>query len=154
LRLDCLVRGSLCARAIFEEIEDWRIYRHAAESIVYPDVESHSPMELRYSTRPIPEDERGTEPHHEKSPTHWLKVWLEAPPQILNDIQNVTYHFGPTFDPPDISLSARDKKFIHHTTIWWEFPLSATVYFKNGLIRELSTFVLFVPRAPSTKPSF
>lgn len=35
------------AKAIFEEIEDWRPYRHAAESIAYPDVESQSPMELK-----------------------------------------------------------------------------------------------------------
>jgi len=96
---------------------------------------------LAHETNFIPEELRNP---GLKSFTHTVKVMVNAPPRILSLIENVTYYppqQGLTsFNEPQIRYSPRDN-FAFSFNALDDFGLKTKVYFKDGKVQELSTFI-------------
>ncbi|MER5175791.1 MAG: pYEATS domain-containing protein [Candidatus Nitrosocosmicus sp.] len=74
-----------------------------------------------------------------------IRVWLDAPAQVLSNIYKVVYNPQPAKYFPDgnqSSISINDN-FAGYWKVWGEFPLTANVYFKDGSITELSRYISF-----------
>jgi hypothetical protein len=98
---------------------------------------------LAHETNFIPEELRNP---GLKSFTHTVKVMVNAPPQILSLIENVTYYppqRGLTsFNQPQIRYSPGDN-FAFSFNALDDFGLKAKVYFKDGKAQDLSTSISF-----------
>ncbi|MCC7167338.1 MAG: hypothetical protein IT565_07190 [Rhodospirillales bacterium] len=62
-----------------------------------------------------------------------LKIWLDADEShMLNDVDSVTYHLHPTFDPSTRKIDTRSEAFALKTAAWGEFNMFAEIRFKDG----------------------
>ncbi len=65
---------------------------------------------------------------------NWWKwaVWLDGPPQDLDNVESVEWKLHPTFPNPIRRTMDRTNMFRIETAGWGVFPIRATVNMKNG----------------------
>lgn len=62
-----------------------------------------------------------------------LRIAVDADePEILDDIEKVTYHLHPTFRDPDRTSTDRQSRFEIGTAAWGEFNMAAEIFFRDG----------------------
>ena len=66
------------------------------------------------------------------------KVWIDAPSADLQDVESVTWHLHPTFDPKEITVNDGRNKFALETSGWGTFRIRATVTMSDGTVKKLS----------------
>ena len=59
-------------------------------------------------------------------------IWIEGPPEELDQIDRVIYILHPTFPSPVREVKDRSTKFRMKTAGWGEFQIRATVKHKSG----------------------
>jgi hypothetical protein len=79
------------------------------------------------------------------TPFHNVRVWVEASPQTLAQIERVTYFLHPTFSPDVVTQYSRQDRFGLSLSAWGQFELKAKVYFSNAEIKDVSTNIIFQP---------
>jgi transcription initiation factor IIF auxiliary subunit len=72
-----------------------------------------------------------------------ITVWLNGPQETLSDIDKVTYHLHPTFQPQVVTRYSAEDRFSLSLTAWGQFTLGAEVLFKNGDKMFLPRFISF-----------
>ena len=62
-----------------------------------------------------------------------LRIAVEADePEILGDVERVTYHLHPTFRDPDRTSTDPQTGFEIGTAAWGEFNMTAEIFFREG----------------------
>jgi transcription initiation factor IIF auxiliary subunit len=59
-------------------------------------------------------------------------VWLDGPPEELDDVDHVMYILDPTFNEPVREVDDRSTNFRIDARSWGIFTLHAKVFHKNG----------------------
>jgi len=74
-----------------------------------------------------------------------VRVWVEAPTQVLSNIEKVLYNPQPAKYFPDgnITTNSITNNFATTWNVWGTFPLTAKVYFKDGNVRDLYRYISF-----------
>jgi hypothetical protein len=67
-----------------------------------------------------------------------VNIWVNASPQILSQIERVTYYLHPTFRPSVVTRESSDDNFALSLTAWGQFEIKAKAYFKDGQVKDLS----------------
>ena len=67
-----------------------------------------------------------------------VRVWVDATPQILSNIERVTYYLHPTFSPSIVTRYTPEDNFDISLRAWGQFEIKAKAYFKDGSIVDLS----------------
>lgn len=70
--------------------------------------------------------------HYEGNDWWTWSVWIEAAPETLDEIAEVTWHLHPTFPKPAQTLTNRNEKFRLKTGGWGTFVVRADVAQKDG----------------------
>jgi YEATS family len=80
------------------------------------------------------------------------ELYLDSRPEVLNDIEYVTYLLHPTFENP--TYDTRDVKngFPLRLTVWGEFRIHIKINYKDGEVNLLSHLLTLHPE-PSTRIS-
>jgi hypothetical protein len=80
-----------------------------------------------------------------RTPWYSIKVWIDEPNEILNQIDKVIYSPQPSRYFPDggTTSTSVNKRFAVYWTVWGEFNLKVTIYFKKGSVKELSRYINF-----------
>ena len=65
------------------------------------------------------------------------QISIDAPANILSDIERVEYYLHPTFTPNIMTSFTKENNFGITLTNWGIFNLKAKVYFKNGTVQDL-----------------
>ena len=60
------------------------------------------------------------------------RVFIEAPPSILNTIEYIDYILHPTFIDPNRRITDRSTKFALESEGWGSFMIIGTVHYKKG----------------------
>ncbi len=60
------------------------------------------------------------------------KVFVDAPPEVLDSIEEVKYTLHPTFPDPVQTRKDKSKKFALESSGWGEFTVQADVEFRDG----------------------
>ena len=60
------------------------------------------------------------------------RVFVDEPPQVLSQIDEVEYLLHPTFPQPSQVRRNQNDKFALETAGWGEFQLLITIKYKNG----------------------
>jgi hypothetical protein len=85
--------------------------------------------------------------------SHQVKVWIDAPsPQTLSSIEKVIYHLHSTFNPSEITKDSPEDNFLLELTVWGQFEIKATVYFKDGSTKDLSRYLSFTSTPKTIEP--
>lgn len=77
------------------------------------------------------------------TPYHSVKVWINGTPQVLSEIERVTYYLHPTFKPDVITKYSLNDKFGLSFNAWGQFELKAKAYFRDGRIEDVSKKIVF-----------
>lgn len=76
---------------------------------------------------------RAPELDREQLKYYRLKIAMDADrPELLDDVERVTYHLDPTFRDPDRTATDRPSAFAIRTAAWGEFNMTAEVYRKGN----------------------
>src|SRR6187549_1189476 len=60
------------------------------------------------------------------------RIWIDAPPEALNNINYVTYILHPTFTPPIKEVKDRSTAFMLKATGWGTFAMGIKLHLTNG----------------------
>jgi hypothetical protein len=108
-----------------------------------PPSNANKQVTLKHEASFIPEELRNP---GLKSFTHSIKVWIDARPQILDLIKNVTYYPQPSltsFQKP-VTLDSPSDNFAYSFNALEDFELKTRIYFKDGEVEHLSTITHFL----------
>ena len=64
-------------------------------------------------------------------------ISIDAPANILSDIERVEYYLHPTFNPNIMTSFTKENNFSITFTNWGIFNLKAKVFFKDGTVQDL-----------------
>lgn len=73
----------------------------------------------------------------------WYKwrVFVNAPDDVLDNIEYVEYLLHPTFPRPNRRINYRPSKFALELEGWGSFGMSITIRFKDGTEKEYSYYL-------------
>jgi pYEATS domain-containing protein involved in immunity len=74
---------------------------------------------------------------------HDIRAWIEGTPELISEIDRVTYYLHPTFKPDVITKYSPENRFELMFSAWGQFDLKAKVYFKNGETQDVSKKIVF-----------
>jgi hypothetical protein len=107
-----------------------------------PPSNANKQVTLKYEASFIPEELRNP---GLKSFTHSIKVGVDARPQIIDLIKNITYYPQPSltsFQKP-VTRDSRSDNFAFSFNALEDFELKAKIYFKDGNDQNLSISISF-----------
>jgi hypothetical protein len=103
-----------------------------------PPSNANKQVTLKHQASFIPEELRNP---GLRSFTHSIKVWVDARPQVLDLIKNVTYYPQPSITSfqKSVTRDSPSDNFAYSFNALEDFELKTRIYFKDGEVEDLST---------------
>ena len=79
-------------------------------------------------------------------------IWIEEKPEVLEEIESVTYYLHKTFPDPVQARADAEDKFILETNGWGTFMIYIEIELKNGDMLKQEHYLILKENYDSTQP--